>query len=227
MNFSTGWELSWKWFNWKLTITSENSTQKSKKVTIRRLPRFALVKRSFAVTALIMSAASQQHSVGSDGELYRHDGVRITHDPFSDGMVSCFQSRYTRGRRWKDFNKWQLSAYTLEYFYHEHCSVPVKMRRRLPTAQYLSWISLERIESILFCSHDHDYSFILYSSSSSSSSLFFFQGGKVRRSWEHWQGRLWSIRRFGRSRVRVRAVEAYEPHVAVVYNIYDSTSWPP
>lgn len=89
-------------------IISEKPTQKSKKVTIRRLPRFALVKRSFAVTALIMSAASQQHSVGSDGELYRHDGVRITHDPFSDGMVSCFQSRYTRGRRWKDFNKRQL-----------------------------------------------------------------------------------------------------------------------
>lgn len=69
-------------------------------------------------------------------------------------------------------------CYTLEYFYHEHCSVPVKMCRRLPTAQYLSWISLERIESILFCSHDHDYSFILYSSSSSSSSLFFFKAEK-------------------------------------------------
>eukprot|EP00729_Bicosta_minor_P022924 gene22924-7091_t len=58
---------------------------------IKHLNRNPLIlTESFAVTALIMSAASQQHSVGSDGELYRHDGVRITHDPFSDGMAEKY-----------------------------------------------------------------------------------------------------------------------------------------
>lgn len=47
---------------------------------------------SVAVRAMSVpsKSASEYHRVGADGELYRHDGVRIVHDPYDPAMVEKY-----------------------------------------------------------------------------------------------------------------------------------------